>query len=89
MLALARAGYQHIKSGRGGATIRVKVRNVRTGATLEKTCLGGRVQDIRLDHAEVQYLYHEGDLYTFMNMGPTSSRCSRGHARRRRELPGG
>ncbi|OQA46726.1 MAG: Elongation factor P [Chloroflexi bacterium ADurb.Bin325] len=61
--------YQHIKTGRGGATIRVKVRNVRSGATLEKTYpSGSRVQDVRLDHAEVQYLYHDGDLYTFMNM---------------------
>jgi elongation factor P len=60
--------YQHIKSGRGGATIRVKVRNVRTGGTLEKTYpSGARVQDVRLEHEEVQYLYHEGDLYTFMN----------------------
>jgi elongation factor P len=60
--------YQHIKSGRGNATIRVKVRNVRSGATMEKTYpSGSRVVDIRLDHAEVQYLYHDGDLYTFMN----------------------
>jgi elongation factor P len=61
--------YQHIKSGRGNATIRVKVRNVRSGATMEKTYpSGSRVQDVRLDHSEVQYLYHDGDLYTFMNI---------------------
>ena len=60
--------YQHVKTGRGNATIRVKVRNVRSGGTMEKTYpSGSRVQDVRLDHAEVQYLYHEGDLYTFMN----------------------
>lgn len=60
--------YSHIKSGRGNATIRVKVRNVRSGSTMEKTYpSGSRVQDVRLDHAEVQYLYHDGDLYTFMN----------------------
>lgn len=60
--------YEHNKSGRGGATIRVKVRNVRTGASTEKTYpSGSRVQDVRLDHTEVQYLYHEGDLYTFMD----------------------
>lgn len=60
--------YQHIKSGRGNATIRVKVRNVRSGSTMEKTYpSGSRVQDVRLDHAQVQYLYHDGDLYTFMN----------------------
>jgi elongation factor P len=60
--------YSHIKTGRGNATIRVKVRNVRTGGTMEKTYpSGGRVQDVRLEHEEVQYLYHDGDLYTFMN----------------------
>jgi elongation factor P len=60
--------YSHIKTGRGNATIRVKVRNLRSGGTMEKTYpSGGRVQDIRLDHATVQYLYHDGDLYFFMN----------------------
>jgi elongation factor P len=60
--------YSHIKTGRGNATIRVKVRNLRTGGTVEKTYpSGGRVQDVRLDHATVQYLYHDGDLYFFMN----------------------
>ena len=60
--------YAHNKTGRGSATIRVKVRNLRSGATLEKTYpSGNRVQDIRLDHATVQYLYHDEDLYFFMN----------------------
>jgi elongation factor P len=60
--------YAHIKTGRGNATIRVKVRNLRSGGTMEKTYpSGGRVQDVRLDHAVVQYLYHDGDLYFFMN----------------------
>jgi elongation factor P len=60
--------YSHIKSGRGNATIRVRVRNLRSGATQEKTYpSGSRVADVRLDHATVQYLYHDGDLYTFMN----------------------
>jgi elongation factor P len=60
--------YSHIKTGRGNATIRVKVRNQRSGGTMEKTYpSGSRVQDVRLDHAVVQYLYHDGDLYFFMN----------------------
>jgi elongation factor P len=60
--------YSHIKTGRGNATIRVKVRNLRSGGSMEKTYpSGGRVQDIRMDHATVQYLYHDGDLYFFMN----------------------
>jgi elongation factor P len=60
--------YQHIKVARGGATIRVKVRNLRSGATLEKTFNSGdRVQDIRLERREVQYLYPDGNLYHFMD----------------------
>jgi len=60
--------YEHVKTGRGNATIRVKVRNVRSSSTQTRTYpSGSRVQDIRLDHSEVQYLYHEGNLYTFMN----------------------
>jgi len=60
--------YQHYKPGRGKAIIRTKIRNLRTGATVEKTFLSGdRVQDVRIDSVEVQYLYHDGDLYYFMN----------------------
>jgi elongation factor P len=61
--------YEHVKTGRGNATIRVKVRNVRSGSTQTKTYpSGSRVQDIRLDHTDVQYLYNDGDLYYFMDL---------------------
>lgn len=60
--------YQHIKVARGGATIRLKLRNVRTGSTVEKTYnSGSRVDDVRLESSEVQYLYNDGHLYHFMN----------------------
>jgi elongation factor P len=60
--------YSHNKPGRGNATIRTKVRNLRTGATFEKTFQSGdRVQDIRIEGREMQYLYHDGDLYHFMD----------------------
>lgn len=60
--------YEHRKQARGGATIRVKIRNVRTGSTTEKTFPNGqKVQDIRLDHAQVQYLYHDESFYYFMD----------------------
>lgn len=60
--------YQHIKMARGGATIRVKVRNLRSGSTVEKTYNNGsRVNDVRLDKASVEYLYSDGDFYHFMN----------------------
>ena len=60
--------YQHIKMARGGATIRPKVRNLRSGATIEKTYnSGARVEDVRLDARSVQYLYNDGNLYHFMD----------------------
>jgi elongation factor P len=60
--------YQHHKPGRGKAIIRTTIRNLRTGAIVEKKFISGdRVQDIRLDHQAVQYLYNDGDLYYFMD----------------------
>ena len=60
--------YTHNKPGRGNATIRTKLRNLKTGATIERTFQSGdRMQDIRLDHHVVQYLYRDGGLYYFMD----------------------
>lgn len=60
--------YQHIKVARGGATIRLKLRNVRTESTVEKTYSNGtRVNDVELEKADVQYLYNDGQFYHFMN----------------------
>lgn len=60
--------YHHHKPGRGNAVIRTKLRNLRSGATLEKTFQSGdRVQDVRIENLDAQYLYHEGDLYYFMD----------------------
>lgn len=60
--------YQHYKPGRGNAIIRTRVRNLRTGVTVEKSFLSGeRVQDIHIENVEIQYLYHDSGLYYFMN----------------------
>lgn len=60
--------YTHVKQGRGGATIRIRARNIRTGSTVEKTFpSGNKVEDISLDHHEMTYLYHDGDFYFFMD----------------------
>jgi len=61
--------YHHHKPGRGNATIRVKALNMRTGTTLEKTFQSGdRVQDVRLEFHNAQYLYTDGQLYHFMDL---------------------
>jgi elongation factor P len=59
---------QHHKPGRGKATIRTTLRNLRTGATVQQNFISGdRVEDIRVDRRGVQYLYTDGDLYHFMD----------------------
>ncbi len=60
--------YQHHKPGRGNAFIRTKLRNLRTGATIQHNFLSGeRVQEVRIERRGVQYLYNDGDLYHFMD----------------------
>lgn len=61
--------YSHNKPGRGNATIRIKARDIRRGNTLEKTFQSGdRVQDIRLEFHNVQYLYNDGEFFYFMDL---------------------
>ena len=60
--------YSHNKTGRGNATIRTTVRNLRTGSTTEMTFTSGdRVQDIRVETIAVEYLYDDGEFLHFMN----------------------
>jgi elongation factor P len=60
--------YSHNKTGRGNATIRVKARNLLTGANIERTFNSGlSVQDVDLDFANVSYLYNDGEMYFFMD----------------------
>lgn len=60
--------YSHTKMGRGTATIRVKVKNLKTGSTTEKTFISGaRVEEAELDKKEGQYLYKDESNATFMD----------------------
>ena len=61
--------FQHVKPGKGGAFVRSKLKNVKTGAVLDRTWTAGeRVNDVRLERRPVQYSYHDGHLYHFMDM---------------------
>ena len=63
--------YSHTKMGRGTATIRVKVKNLKSGSTTEKTFISSaRVEEAELDKVEGQFLYKDSKEATFMN--PTS-----------------
>jgi elongation factor P len=60
--------FQHIKMARGSATIRLKLRNVRSGSNVERTYNNGeRVQEVELERDDVQYQYTDGELFYFMN----------------------
>jgi elongation factor P len=60
--------FQHHKPGKGGAVVRTKLRNVRSGAVVERTFNAGvKVDQAQLDKREMQYLYHDGTHYVFMD----------------------
>lgn len=60
--------YQHSYIGRGSANVRVRLRNLRTGRTIERTFPASeKFQEVRLELRQVQYLYRDGDLYYFMD----------------------
>ncbi|MFH1379095.1 MAG: elongation factor P [bacterium] len=61
--------FQHHKPGKGGAIMRVKLRNLQTGSIIERSFKSGeKFKDISVDKRKVQYLYSTGDMYYFMDM---------------------
>jgi elongation factor P len=60
--------WEHNKTGRGGAKVKLKLRDVRAGHIIEHTYdSGAKFQRARVERQPAQFLYAEGDIYTFMN----------------------
>ncbi len=60
--------YEHMKTGRGSGNIKLKVRNVRTGAVVEKSFItGARVDEADVEKKKAQFLYRDGDSFNFMD----------------------
>ncbi|MCE5194616.1 MAG: elongation factor P [Nitrospiraceae bacterium] len=60
--------FQHVKMGRGGAIIRTKMRNIKTGAVLEETFRSGeKLPPPSLEEKNMQYLYVQDNVYYFMD----------------------
>ena len=60
--------YEHIKMGRGSAQVRLKLRDVRGGHTVDKSFQAtAKLARARVERSKVQYLYEDGGLYYFMN----------------------
>lgn len=60
--------FQHVKPGKGVAFVRTKLKNIKTGSVIERTFRSGdKVDQVRVEKREMQYLYAEGDLFHFMD----------------------
>ncbi|MCP3938299.1 MAG: elongation factor P [Actinomycetia bacterium] len=60
--------FQHVKPGKGGAFVRTTLKNVRTGAVLDRTFRAGeKMERAVIDKRDMQYLYNDGHNYVFMN----------------------
>lgn len=61
--------FQHVKPGKGGAFVRTRLKNVITGRVIDRTFRSGeKVEDVRLEKKQVQYLYKGEGEYVFMDM---------------------
>ncbi len=60
--------FQHVKPGKGSAFVRAKIRNVKTGAVVERTFNAGeKLPRAQVERREMQYLYNDGHHFTFMD----------------------
>ena len=60
--------FQHVKPGKGNTIMRIKLKDVISGRVLEKRFdIGERLEEVRVEHRQYQYLYKEGDDYIFMH----------------------
>ncbi len=61
--------FQHVKPGKGAAFVRTKLKNIKNGGVVEKTFRPTEKCDAaRIDRADMQYLYSDGDLFHFMDV---------------------
>lgn len=61
--------FQHVKPGKGGAFVRYKIRDLKSGRVIDQTCNAGtKFENVQLITKEMQYLYNDGDNYYFMDM---------------------
>ena len=60
--------FQHVKPGKGGAFVRYKIRDLKTGRVIDQTCNAGtKFENVQLITKEMQYLYNDGGTFYFMD----------------------
>ena len=61
--------FSHVKPGKGAAFVKMKIRNLRSGSTTEKSFNSGtKLEKAMIEKRPMQFLYASGDAYNFMNM---------------------
>ncbi len=61
--------FQHVKPGKGSAFVRIKLKNLKTGAVVENSYNTNiKIEKAHIDRSTMQYLYNDGNNYVFMNM---------------------
>jgi elongation factor P len=62
------AEFQHVKPGKGGAFVRITLKNVKTGRVIDRTLnSGASIEIVRVDARDMQFLYQDGEVYHFMD----------------------
>lgn len=60
--------FQHVKPGKGGAFVRTKLKEVKSGRVVDITFRAGeKLDDVRMETKNLQYLYSDGDAFHFMD----------------------
>jgi len=60
--------FQHVKPGKGGAFVRYKIRDLKSGRVIDQTCNAGtKFESVQLITKKMQYLYNDGASYVFMD----------------------
>ncbi len=60
--------FQHVKPGKGGAFVRTKIKNLKSGRVLDRRFRAGeKVQQADIEDRKMQFLYHDGDQLVFMD----------------------
>ena len=60
--------YENVKPGKGSAFVRTRMRNIKTGAVIERTFRNEKIETAEIDKKTLQFMYSSGDIYEFMDI---------------------
>ncbi|MDP2911341.1 MAG: elongation factor P [Candidatus Omnitrophota bacterium] len=60
--------YENVKPGKGSAFVRTRMKNIKTGAVIERTFRNEKIETADIDKKTLQFMYSSGDIYEFMDI---------------------